>query len=228
MPELRGGSKACAGNRLHSMKFLDCFCGLGGASEGFHREGFECTGIDIVDVGYPYRFIQGDMRELDGADFKGFDVIWGSPPCRDFSQMAISLGHRWKKPPDPNGNGLKLVKAFIYFVEEAKPRFWIMENVPQLEKYLKIKPRAKKVPISKTMRRDFWGNFPLFLQPMDSNKPRLSTKTKKGAQTHMRINGKIPKYESWERAKIPLACSLAFARACKEQLEKEPKNICGT
>jgi len=72
------------------MRFLDCFCGLGGASEGFAREGFECVGIEInpeIAKLYPYDCIVADIRTLDGTRFEGFDVIWGSPPCRDFTQL---------------------------------------------------------------------------------------------------------------------------------------------
>ena len=36
---------------------LDLFCGLGGWSKGFAELGFECTGLDIKNLGYPFRFI---------------------------------------------------------------------------------------------------------------------------------------------------------------------------
>ena len=185
---------------------LDCFCGLGGASEGFHREGFDCTGIDIINVGYPYRFIEGDMNQLKGENYQGYDVIWGSPPCRDFSVLT-SLGWKyWKVKPDPN-NGLVLVRSFLKFIHNAKPRIWIMENVPRLENYLQLfSPKIRKAPIKGTMKRSFWGTFPSFLMPQQPRKI-----------LHENVSGK---YRSWKRAKIPLTCSLAFAQACKSELEK--------
>lgn len=194
------------------MKLLDCFCGLGGASEGFHREGFDCTGIDIENMGYPYRFIQADITRVDASDFEGYDVIWGSPPCRDFSIFAKRFGKTWKKnPPNPE-QGLILVKAFLKFVEQTKPKYWIMENVPGLIPYLGIQPSFTSClgpPEKQQMRRSFWGTFPPFLLPIKHNmlvaryRPEVGRKAKRNQS---------------ERAKIPLTCSLAFAKACREQL----------
>jgi len=204
---------------------LDCFCGLGGASEGFHQEGFECTGIDIVDVGYPYKLILADMRELDGKDFRGYDVVWGSPPCRDFSVVGKVFGHTWKRPPDPKGNGMELVNAYLEFVKTAEPKIWIMENVPNLQKY--YEPSVFQTNLGdKHMARCFWGNFPTFLLPKSKFKVVYPGVWRKGERDSKKerslgegrifnIQGKLRK---WYRAKIPLACSLAFARACKTQL----------
>lgn len=204
-------------------KMLDCFCGMGGVSDGFALEGFDVTGIDVEDapnkLGYKHRFIQADMTTLDGKDFRGYDVIWGSPPCRDFTDMAKMWGKKWKIPANPE-NGLKTVNTFLKFKNEAQPKIWIMENNPNLANYTTHKPRNHKSLIGQTMKRSFWGNFPLFLMPSDNGKIKLTSRTKKGAMTHMRINGKIPKNESWERAKISLACSRAFAVACREALEQ--------
>ena len=190
------------------MKFLDCFCGMGGVSEGFASEGFDVTGIDIVDapkmLGYKYHFIQANMLTLRGGDFRGFDVIWGSPPCRDFTILNDA---RWKIKKNPQ-HGLELVDCFIKFVAEANPKLWIMENVVGLEKYVPVKPTIHKSPIGKYMKRSFWGNFPTFLMPTDLGKFK------------MRESCGWDKLAHWERARIPFPCSQAFAKACKEELEK--------
>lgn len=138
-------------------------------------------------------------------------MIWGSPPCRDFSKMShVGFGSKrpngvvfkWKDPPNPL-RGLVLVKCYLEFVDKAKPLFWIMENVPYLQKYLRLSPNQTS-SISRTMKRSFWGNYPDFLLPTTNDR-----------RIKIDIQGKL---RSWQRAKIPLACSQAFARACKEQL----------
>jgi DNA (cytosine-5)-methyltransferase 1 len=205
-------------------KMLDCFCGMGGVSDGFAKEGFDVTGIDIENapekLGYKHKFIQADFKTLNGTDFRQYDVIWGSPPCRDFTILGLSVGYRWKRKPDP-AFGLQMVNAYLNFIQSAKPKFWIMENSHRLELYLALKPRASKTVIGETMKRSFWGNFPLFLQVQDMSKKKIMGKSKNGKMSHLRINGKIPLNESWVRAKIPLGCSLAFARACKEALDSQ-------
>jgi len=210
-------------------KLLDCFCGMGGVSDGFALEGFDVTGIDIVDapkmLGYKHRFIQADMATLKGEDFRGYDVVWGSSPCRDFSEFCRIYGKTWNDPPNPE-RGLKLVNTFLVFVETAKPRFWILENVSGLAKCLPIKPKTTTyLSIGKNnmgKKHSFWGNFPLCLIPKDNRKKAITY--------HKIIDGKrCPKsarkgkLASWENAKIPLACSRAFAHACREALEEREK-----
>jgi DNA (cytosine-5)-methyltransferase 1 len=187
------------------MKMLDCFCGMGGVSDGFALEGFDVTGIDIVDapkmLGYKHKFIQADMATLKGEDFRGYDVIWGSPPCRDFSVLT-RLGKRWKQPPDEN-KGLILPSAFLAFIYWAKSTYWIMENVPRLEARLGIPPE-QIFNLTPTMERAFWGNYPHVKVQMEF---RERIKHLKGG-----------KRRPWLRARIPLACSRAFAKACRGAL----------
>jgi len=70
------------------MKLLDLFCGAGGASVGYHKAGFEVTGIDLKHgKRYPFTYIKGDVMDyIHDVDFlRSFDVIHASPPCQTFS-----------------------------------------------------------------------------------------------------------------------------------------------
>jgi len=198
-------------------RFLDCFAGLGGASEGFAKEEFECLGIEIepkIAKLYPYDVIVADMKTLDGKNFKGFDVIWGSPPCRDFSILGKMCGKKWKIPPDPE-RGLILVNAFLKFVKDAEPTFWYMENVWRVREFIELKPRAT-VYFNKGKRHCLWGNFPATLIPC-VNKVFYTKKSPSGFRSSIYNCDKL---RSWKIAKIPLPCSQAFAQACKEALMK--------
>jgi DNA (cytosine-5)-methyltransferase 1 len=205
------------------MKLLDCFCGMGGVSDGFALEGFDVTGIDIVDapkmLGYKHRFIQADMLMLKGEDFRGYDVVWGSPPCRDFSTIGRLYGKRWKNPPNPK-KGIEMINCFLQFVKDAKPTFWVLENVATAEKYLNLKPIVK-TKLQRGKEHCFWGIFPPFLIPK-TNKlmwgyPKKSRQNPINPTTQQRTRV----LSSWLNAKIPLTCSKAFAKACKDALMEE-------
>ena len=185
------------------LTLLDCFCGKGGVSDGYAKEGYDVLGIDIIDapklLHYKHRFMQANMMALDGKDFKGFDVIWGSPPCRDFT---ILNDIRWKHKKNPFF-GLLLVKGFVRFCNEAEPTFWIMENVAGLKKELPFLPSLEcRIGFKKHV---FYGYFPKFEMP-------------KIHKFKIRESCGWDKLAHWKRSKIPLACSRAFARTCKEKL----------
>lgn len=65
------------------MKLLDMFCCAGGASMGYHRAGFEVTGVDkSPQPNYPFEFHQGDALEFLAAHGHEFDAVHASPPCQ--------------------------------------------------------------------------------------------------------------------------------------------------
>lgn len=73
---------------------IDGFCGLGGWAEGFLAENYDVVGFDTVrhdygTGGYPGQLVLQDWLTLDGAQFKNAACIVASPPCQEFSYMAM-------------------------------------------------------------------------------------------------------------------------------------------
>ncbi|MEU6112594.1 DNA methylase [Streptomyces albidoflavus] len=77
-------------------RLLDLFCCAGGAATGYHRAGFDVTGVDIAPrPNYPFTFIQGDALSVladliatGGID--RFTAVHASPPCQ--AGCALTVG----------------------------------------------------------------------------------------------------------------------------------------
>lgn len=85
----------------------DLFCGLGGWSEGFLAEGYECIGFDIEahdygTGGYPGTLILRDIRSIHGSELKDGCVIVASPPCQAYSYRAMPWKRAKALPPPDN------------------------------------------------------------------------------------------------------------------------------
>jgi hypothetical protein len=73
---------------------IDLFCGLGGWTEGFLAEGFDVIGLDVEqhvygEHRYPAQLVLQDVLTLHGAQFKDAAIIVASPPCQEYSYMAM-------------------------------------------------------------------------------------------------------------------------------------------
>lgn len=73
---------------------IDLFAGLGGWAEGGLAEGYEVVGFDIErhEYGahrYPAQLVVQDVLTLHGSQFKEAALIVASPPCQEFSYMAM-------------------------------------------------------------------------------------------------------------------------------------------
>ena len=67
-------------------KLLDLYCGGGGAGMGYHRAGFDVTGVDNrPQPHYPFAFIQADAIEYCLDHGHEYDAIHASPPCQAYS-----------------------------------------------------------------------------------------------------------------------------------------------
>lgn len=73
---------------------IDLFCGLGGWTEGLLDEGYYVVGFDIErhiygEHCYPGQLVLQDILTLHGSQFREAAVIVASPPCQEFSYMAM-------------------------------------------------------------------------------------------------------------------------------------------
>lgn len=192
------------------MKALDLFCGLGGWSDGLVAEGFEVMGVEIepeIAALYKHPVIVEDVINLKGSQFPNYDLIVGSPPCRDFTRMCDhglrkdGTYWQWKEPKNPE-KGLICVNAFLRIVGEARPRYWLMENVVGLKDHLDSPKPICTVKVTNSYMRTFWGTFPPFLIP------RMNC-----TRTIYQFGGK---HRKWLRAKMPLPLARALGKAVKE------------
>lgn len=73
---------------------IDLCCGLGGWTDGLLAEGWDVIGIDIEahvygDERYPAQLVVQDVLTLHGSQFKSANLIVASPPCQEYSYMAM-------------------------------------------------------------------------------------------------------------------------------------------
>jgi len=73
---------------------IDLFCGLGGWTEGLLAEGYRVIGFDnerhvYGDAKYPGQLVIQDVLTLHGSQFKDAALIVASPPCQEYSYMAM-------------------------------------------------------------------------------------------------------------------------------------------
>jgi DNA (cytosine-5)-methyltransferase 1 len=99
-------------------RLLDLFCGAGGAAMGYHRAGFDVTGVDVKpQPRYPFEFHQADAMTFP---LDGFDAIHASPVCKLWSVATPA----WARANHPD----LITPTRGRLIRQDVP--WVIENVP--------------------------------------------------------------------------------------------------
>lgn len=119
-------------------KMIDLFAGVGGLSLGFENCGFEVVLANEYDASIAEAYIRNrnnprmivnDITKLPIEEIflplRGtVDLVVGGPPCQGFSQKG-----KRKSINDPRNF---LFKYFVDVVAAVQPKYFVMENVPNL------------------------------------------------------------------------------------------------
>lgn len=118
------------------MNTIDLFAGCGGLSLGFQNAGFAIKAAfdnwkpaaEVYRANFSHPMFDLDLsQEFDLSILKQFapQMIIGGAPCQDFS----SAGKR-----DETLGRADLTVRFAEIIAEIKPEWFVMENVPRIEK----------------------------------------------------------------------------------------------
>jgi hypothetical protein len=169
----------------------DLFCGLGGWSEAFLREGYECIGYDVEahdygTGGYPGRLILRDVRSIHGSELKDAAVIVASPPCQAYSYRAMPWKRAKALPPPDNTLFLECFRIQREAIKAAGHYIpLIVENVRGAQKWV---GRARWNYGSFYLWGDVPALMPMTFKGFKSTGMNWSDQTKRG-QDFTRIAG---------------------------------------
>jgi len=113
------------------MRTVEIFSGTGSFSAVMAAHGHSTLTIDNDPTLHPD--ICADVLLLESSAFKGYDMMWLSPPCQGFSVAAI--GHSWTggvgayiPKSESARTSIALAKKAVAFVKESAPTWWFIEN----------------------------------------------------------------------------------------------------
>lgn len=104
-------------------RLLDLFCGEGGAAVGYHRAGFDVTGVDIDRRHlrrYPFHQWRADAMQFVAIHGHTFDAIHASPPCQAYTRGNAGRETSWPR----------LIAPLRIVLDEYAPAVpYVIENV---------------------------------------------------------------------------------------------------
>lgn len=134
---------------------------LGVKIENYFASEIKPHAIKVTQENYPKTVQIGDVTKVKGKDLPNIDILIGGSPCQDFSR-----GNAVR-------DGLEGIKSGLFFeyirlLEEANPKYWMLENVIMsdadymiISDYLGTEPiRINSSLVSAQLRdRLYWTNI---------------------------------------------------------------------
>jgi DNA (cytosine-5)-methyltransferase 1 len=114
---------------LKQLTSVEVCAGAGGQALGLEQAGFRHVALAEIDPfacetlrrNRPrWRVLEGDLRQLDGAQFRGVDLLAGGVPCPPFSVAGKQLGAEDERD---------LFPEMLRLTAEAMPAAVLIENV---------------------------------------------------------------------------------------------------
>lgn len=117
------------------MKFIDLYSGLGGFHLALKKLGHNCVFASEIDDNlrqlYKKNFglvPHGDIREIELSEIPEHDILCAGFPCQPFSKAGGQRGLNCPVWGD-------LFEYTLKIIEHRKPRYFILENVPNLTRH---------------------------------------------------------------------------------------------
>ena len=116
-------------------RFIDLFAGLGGFHLALSRLGHKCVFAselnsslaDLYEKNFGIR-PEGDIRKVDITSIPKHDILCAGFPCQPFSKAGTQQGLECPQWGD-------LIDYVTNILRAHKPRYFIMENVPNLMRH---------------------------------------------------------------------------------------------
>ena len=215
---------------------VELFCGSFGWSAGFLEEGIPCVGFDLEHCDHHGAVPEGaslviqDVLTLHGSQFKDALVICASPPCTEYSYMAMPWS-RAKKIAEDYRSGVRDLKQLTTLFDacfriqreacEAAGRYipMVVENVRGAQPWLgPAKARFGSMFL--------WGDVPA-LMPTGKHRKQEADPSwfyDNYENSARRFGSKSRERKAWSAqiARIPPLLSLHIARSFKPCIVNRP------